>query len=95
MTTFTVTQIIDGDTFAVSPEWIWNNQTGNRVRPTGYDAPEVGIIGALQATERLRQLIFGKRVQLTNAATIDRGRLVCKVLVDGRDLADYFPKYRT
>ena len=41
MPVFSVTSIIDGDTFAVSPEWKWNGETGTRVRPAGYDAPEL------------------------------------------------------
>lgn len=95
MPNFTVTQIIDGDTFAVSPSWNWNNQTGDRVRPAGYDAPEVGTISAAAATERLRQLILNKVVELRDAHTIDRGRIVCEVYYLGRNLRDYFPSYRT
>ena len=41
MPTFIVTSIIDGDTFEVSPQWKWNGTTGTRVRPTGYNAPEL------------------------------------------------------
>lgn len=41
MPTFRVTSIIDGDTFEVSPEWKWNDETGTRVRPAGYDVPEI------------------------------------------------------
>ena len=95
MATFTVTQIIDGDTFAVSPEWNWNKQTGDRVRPTGYDAPEVGTAGASAATERLRELLIGNQIELKNAVTIDRGRIVCDVYLNDHNLADYFSSYRT
>ncbi len=41
MPVFSVTSIIDGDTFAVSPEWKWNGETGTRVRPAGYNAPDL------------------------------------------------------
>lgn len=41
MPVFTVVAVIDGDTFDVSTNWIWNGQSGYRVRPTGYDAPEL------------------------------------------------------
>jgi len=30
MSNFTVTRIIDGDTFDVTPQWKWNGQTGSR-----------------------------------------------------------------
>jgi len=95
MHTFTVTQIIDGDTFTVSPHWTWRGQTGDRVRPTGYDAPELGTAAGEAARQRLRQLLLHKQVQLGDAATIDRGRLVCDVYLEGRPLKDYFPSYRT
>ena len=94
MAFFTVTQIIDGDTFDVSPGWVWNGQTGTRVRPTGYDTPEIGAPFSALATARLRQLIGGKTVELRNGKTIDRGRLVCDVIVNGRSLSAYFSRYR-
>jgi endonuclease YncB( thermonuclease family) len=39
--TFRVTSIIDGDTSEVSPEWKWNGEAGTRIRPAGYDTPEI------------------------------------------------------
>jgi endonuclease YncB( thermonuclease family) len=95
MANFKVNQIIDGDTFDVTPGWKWNNQTGDRVRPTGYDAPELDQPGGPAAKRKLEQLILGKQVELRNPATIDRGRLVCDVYFNGRKLADFFPEYRT
>lgn len=94
MPAFTVTQIIDGDTFAVSPNWNWNNQAGNRVRPAGYDAPETGTTGAAAATAKLRLLILNKRVELGPAYRLDRGRVVCEVYFQSRNLKDYFPRYQ-
>jgi endonuclease YncB( thermonuclease family) len=90
MHTFQVTRIIDGDTFEVNPNWNWNGESGNRVRPTGYDAAETGTYGAAAATSRLSNLILGRSVQLGNAYRVDRGRLVCDVFFNGRNLADYF-----
>jgi len=95
MQTFNVTQIIDGDTFTVSPEWTWNGNFGNRVRPTGYDAPEAGTPGAADATSRLGRLLLHQTIELRNAATIDRGRIVCDVYLNGGNLAEYFPPHRT
>lgn len=93
MATFTVTSVIDGDTFIVSPQWSWRGQTGSRVRPTGYDAPEIHTSHGLSAKARLRRLILGKQVELGTAYRVDRGRLVCDVYVNGRNLAAYFPEY--
>jgi len=90
MHAFTVTSIVDGDTFDVSPNWAWNRESGSRVRPTGYDAPEMGTIAGVAAKARLSQLILGKTVELGNAYKIDRGRLVCDVYFQGRNLAGYF-----
>jgi endonuclease YncB( thermonuclease family) len=89
-----VTQIIDGDTFEIEKGWKWNNQTGERVRPTGYDAPEKGTAEGAKATEKLRNLIKGKEIEIKSAKTIDRGRLVCDVYFQGKNLADYFPEYK-
>ncbi len=94
MATFTVTSIVDGDTFDVSPSWQWNGQTGNRVRPAGYNTPELHQYGSQAATQKLARLILGKQVELCNPHKIDRGRLVCDVFVGGKNLANYFPAYR-
>lgn len=92
---FTVKEVFDGDTFAVSPGWVWQEQRGDRVRPTGYDAPEITESGGQAAKDKLSRLILGKSVELGNAYRVDRGRLVCNVLFQGKDLADYFPEYKT
>ena len=93
MAIFTVISVVDGDTFDVSPNWKWNEQTGSRVRPTGFDAPELSTYGGQAAKTKLSNLILGKQVELGSAYKIDRGRLVCDVFFQGRNLADYFPDY--
>lgn len=94
MSTFTVISIIDGDTFDVTPSWKWNGQTGERVRPAGYDAPELNGHGGQAAKNKLSSLIHGKSVELGTAHRVDRGRLVCEVFFQGRNLADYFAEYQ-
>jgi len=93
MAAFTVVSIIDGDTFDVSPVWQWNGQSGSRVRPTGYDAPELHAFGGQAAKDKLSKLIKGRTVELRGAHRVDRGRLVADVYFNGRNLADYFPEY--
>jgi endonuclease YncB( thermonuclease family) len=94
MPAFRVTSIIDGDTFAVNPQWQWGGQSSAHVRPTGYDAPELHEPGGQAAKNKLSGLILGRDVELRTAHRIDRGRLVCDVYFSGRNLADYFPEYR-
>jgi endonuclease YncB( thermonuclease family) len=94
MPEFRVISVIDGDTFDVSPQWQWNGNSGSRVRPTGYDAPELGALGGQTAMAKLSKLILGQNVELRTAYRIDRARLVCDVFFGGRNLADYFPEYR-
>jgi len=92
MPIFTVTSVIDGDTFEVSPQWKWNGQPGSRVRPTGYDAPEIHVAGGQNAKNKLARLILGDQVELSSAYKIDHDRLVCDVYYNGKYLADYFPE---
>ena len=94
MAEFKVNNIIDGDTFDVYPQWRWNGQSGSRVRPTGYDAPEINTISGQKAKENLTRLIFGKNVELGTAYRIDRGRIVCDVYFSSKNLAGYFPEYQ-
>jgi endonuclease YncB( thermonuclease family) len=92
MPVFTVTSIIDGDTFEVTPQWRWNGQIGTRVRPAGYDAPELHAYGGQAVKERLSSLVYGKQVELGTAYKIDRGRLVCEVYLGNTNLADHFDR---
>ena len=93
MAAFTVTAVIDGDTFEV-PSWKWDGQSGSRVRPTGYDAPELYEQGGQAAKLKLTGLILNQQVELRSAYKVDRGRLVCDVYCRGKYLADYFPEYK-
>lgn len=92
MSNFTVTRIIDGDTFDLTPQWNWNGQTGSRVRPTGYDAPELHAYGGQAAKDKLSRLILREEVDLRTGHKVDRGRLVCDVYFRNKNLADYFPE---
>ncbi|NLW66827.1 MAG: thermonuclease family protein [Bacteriovoracaceae bacterium] len=94
MSEFTVVSVIDGDTFEVLPQWRWNGSSGSRVRPTGYDAPEMGTSGGQQAKDKLARLILDQQVELGSAYKIDHGRLVCDVYFKGKNLASYFPEYQ-
>lgn len=92
---FTVKEVIDGDTFAVSPNWVWQDQKGDRVRPTGYDAPELTEPGGQEAKNKLSKLILGKTVELRTAYRIDHSRVVCDIFFQGKNLADYFAEYKS
>ena len=94
MPAFTVTSIIDGDTFEVSPQWKWNSDIGTRVRPAGYNAPEMHTTSGQAAKNKLSRLIYGEQVELRSAHKVDRGRLVCEVYFKNKNLADYFPEYK-
>jgi len=73
-----VIKIIDGDTLDVSPKWRFKGKTGNRVRLSGINAPEIGKPGASAAKERLKKRFMGKSVKLDGKA-LSYGRLVAKV----------------
>lgn len=91
---FKVIEVTDGDTFVVTPNWEWNGESGNVVRPVGYNTPERGDPGYNQAKEALNFLINGKDVDLINPIKISYGRLLCTVIYNGNDLAKYFPEYQ-
>jgi len=94
MATFKVTEVIDGDTFKVSPNWKWDERTGDTVRPAGYDAPEEGEPGYQEAKVKLEGLILDEAVELKNPVSVTYGRLLCEVYVNGKNLADFFPEYQ-
>lgn len=83
---FKVTRVIDGDTFDVSPDWKWDDKTGDRVRIANFDAAEADERGGKSATLKLKNLIEGEEVELKKPVNIDRGRLVCDVYHKGEDI---------
>lgn len=95
MAEFIVSEVIDGDTFKVRNGWKWNNHTGDKIRPTGYNTPERGEWGYDEAKQKLTDLILGEKVEVKNPQTIDQwGRLIADVYYRDRNLADYFPEYK-
>lgn len=90
-----VIEVIDGDTFKVSPEWKWSDHSGSVVRAIGYDTPEEGQPGYQEAKDKLASLIFDKEVELKNPIRITYSRLLCDVYCNEKNLADYFPEYKT
>ncbi len=73
---FTVTRIVDGDTFVI--------ETGGRVRIIGIDTPERNEPLYHEASERLKELIYQKNVVLEKQVSeTDRfGRLLRDVYID-------------
>ena len=94
MASFKVIEIVDGDTFRVAPRWKSGQYTGDIVRPTGFDTPEIGEPGYENAKQQLAALILGKQVELGRAVNFDHGRIVCDVLVNGVNLGSHFTRYR-
>jgi len=91
---FKVAKVIDGDTFEVSPNWKWNEQEGDVVRPEGYNTPEEGKPDYQAAKNKLTKLILGEEVELKKPIKITYGRLLCDVYYKGKNLAEYFPEYK-
>lgn len=91
---FKVTAVVDGDTFSVEPGWEWDEKSGDRIRPAGFDTPEKGETGYEAATRKLNRLILGKEVELKNPVKLTYERLLCDVYIDGKNLKSHFPEYQ-
>jgi endonuclease YncB( thermonuclease family) len=89
-----VTNVLDGDTFKITPNWKWGDKTGDTVRAAGYDTPEEGEAGYEAARIKLKNLIQGEEVELKNPIKLTYGRLLCDVFFKGKNLKDYFPEYQ-
>jgi len=74
---FKVVEIIDGDTFIVSP----------------YNTPEKGDPMFQETSDKLQQLLLNKEVELKNPVMLSYGRLLCDVYLDNRNLKTFFPEY--
>ena len=90
---FTVIEIVDGDTFKVSPNWEWtmkdgSKATGDTVRIANLNAPEKGTQDGAKATTALSKIISGKTVDLKNAVNLSYGRVVCDVYLNGSNILE-------
>jgi len=83
----TVKRVTDGDTFIV------NRKIGNtnRVRLSGYNAPEKNQFGSQRATNKLRGLIGGKTVSIIPRAK-SYGRIVADVRINRKNVAKRMKK---
>ena len=75
----TVTKVIDGDTFKTSSR-------KHSVRLANVNAPEKGKPGSVKATQSLRSLIQGKKVQIDTVARDTYGRSIAKVKVENKSV---------
>ena len=75
----TVTRVIDGDTFRTSSR-------KHSVRLANVDAPEKGRKGGAKATQQLKKLIQGKKVEVKTIARDVYGRAVANVKVSGKSV---------
>ena len=75
----TVKKVIDGDTFTTTSR-------KNPVRLANVNAPEKGQRGSGKATQTLKNLIQGQKVDINTVARDPYGRSVAKVKVGGKSV---------
>ena len=75
----TVKRVIDGDTFTTASR-------KNPVRLANVNAPEKGTRGGTKATQQLKTLIKGQKVEVDTVARDVYGRSVAKVKVNGKSV---------
>jgi len=77
-----VVSVADGDTITV----LDSTDTQHRIRLEGIDAPESHQAFGSRSKQNLSEMIFGKDVTVVYQKTDQYGRLVGKILLDGRDV---------
>lgn len=75
----TVTRVIDGDTFRTSSR-------KHSVRLANVNAPEKGVRGSTRATQELKNLIQGQKVEVNTIVRDSYGRAVANVRVEGKSV---------
>jgi len=74
--------VADGDTVTV----VDSSNTQHRIRLEGIDAPEKRQAYGSKSKESLAAMIFGNEVTVVYGKTDQYGRLVGKILLDGKDI---------
>ena len=83
----TVARVVDGDTIDVDVD---GGKSGMRIRLAGIQAPEIGACNAKLSTDRLVNLVQGKRVELRglSPSSHNDGRPLRHVFVGGTDVTE-------
>ena len=96
---FIVKEIINAGEICVSPNWLHQRKTGNRVRVLGFFPPtDEREYGFSFAKKKLTALLHEKKIELFNPTFIDKygeDILFCNVYLDGSDIKNYFPEFKT
>lgn len=95
---FEVTSVESGDHIIVSPKWVWQGYSGNRVVVFGYTTPAFGMANYEFAKKKLSALIAGREIELKDPKFFQKfgtNTLVCRVYLDGVDIANYFPEFKS
>src|SRR5438128_5764023 len=77
-----VVRIADGDTVTILDA----ANTQHRIRLEGIDAPESHQAFGTQSKKNLSEMVFGKDVTVVYQKTDQYGRLVGKIVLDGKDV---------
>src|SRR5437870_12731823 len=77
-----VVSVADGDTITL----LDYENTQRRIRLSGIDAPELHQAFGAQSKKNLSDIVFDKDVTVVYEKTDQYGRLVGKILIDGRDI---------
>ena len=77
-----VVRVADGDTITVLDA----TNTQHRIRLEGIDAPESHQAFGAQSKQSLSEMVFGKDVSVVYQKTDQYGRLVGKILLEGKDI---------
>jgi len=77
-----VIAIFDGDTITL----LDSANTQHRIRLAGIDAPESHQAFGEQSRQSLSEMIFGKDVSVSYQKVDQYGRLVGKIILDGKDI---------
>lgn len=95
---FKVNEIISGGEISVSPNWIHERKTGNKVRVLGFSPPiDEREYGYDFAKKKLTTLLNGKSVTLHKPTFIDKygeDIIFCHIYLDGINIKNYFPEFK-
>lgn len=82
----TVYNIVDGDTIDVEVDLGFKIYTKQRIRLNRIDTPERGDIGFKEATNRLKELILDKEIQLTTTKVSKWGYYLGDIYINDQNI---------
>ena len=83
-----VTEVMDGESFRVNPDWSVDGERGDIVLMRDHAAPPLGTGAGEAFKQRLEELVLHRTVEVLNPVCVSHGIVEADVFISGQNMAE-------